>query len=273
MQWIKNNPKLVQATREFISLWENIPDPITAFAQQLKTKDLQLAWLLLGSSLFQGISYKNLLILLKNLHEKFPEEALFDFPLPKEDELLACLSPFLQTHWSLSKQFPGIFWSTGAFVRRHQTLSNWVIGRDTRSLWRDLGEIFYMGKGSVRPKVVQTLLRITMPFPRGLGLNPKPSAVKMNLPIFMGYRRWVGFLGLGRAVGYEGFEKKKKQAFLTSFLEKLYPENLQLASYGLQFFLEEGISDLICREKTDFCKLCPLSEFCPYTLVGDTHQS
>ncbi len=260
---------LVPAARKFISLWENIPDPVVAFAAPLKTVEARVAWLLLGSDILQGLTYPDTVNLLKNLYEKFPEEALWEFPIPKEQELLACLSSFIRNRWSLAEQFPGIFWSVGAFVRRRAPLPAWVEERECRALWRDLGEIYYMGKGALRPKAVQALSRITMPPPRGLGLLPKPSLKKMNPPLTMGLRRFVGFLGIGRAAGYENFEETKKRAFLIRTLNELYPEDPPLAAHALQFFLEEGNSGFICREHTDSCKRCPLSAFCSHSLTGE----
>ncbi|MDR1760296.1 MAG: hypothetical protein LBR60_07205 [Fibrobacter sp.] len=263
---------LVRAVREFIFLWENIPDPVVAFAAPLKTAETRTAWVLLGSGIFQGLNYPGAVSLLKNLYEKFPEESLWEFPVPKEQELLACIPSFIRNRWSLAEQFPGIFWSAGAFVRRRAPLTAWVGERELRELWRDLGEIYYMGKGAFRPKAVQALSRITMPCPRGLGLLPKPSSKEMNPPLSMGLRRFVAFFGIGRAAGYEHFEEAKKRAFLIRTLNELYPEDPPLAAHALQFFLEEGAADFICREHTDSCKRCPLSAFCSHSLTGEMRK-
>ena len=48
--------------------------------------------------------------------------------------------------------------------------------------------------------------------------------------------------------------KKSKVDALTAYV----------AAHSLQFYLEDGADDFICRHSTDHCCKCPLREYCSY---------
>jgi hypothetical protein len=220
--------------------------------------------------------------LLRTLNEKFPGEKLWTLPVPKAQEIEACVeSAFGCRTWSMFENVAGIFWSVGLFVRRHQNLTEWLKSRTPEEIWRDLGEIYFMGKGNPRPKVCAAIYRLLAPAPVGLGLDCAPSPKWPPLPLTMGARRFLSILGPAND-GFADLEPAQKQKLATDMYVALVQhlmetsENVEVkkskvdaltayvAAHSLQFYLEDGLDGFICRHFTDHCRKCPLREFCSY---------
>ena len=175
----------------------------------------------------------------------------------------------------------GIFWSVGLFVRRHENLQEWLRSRTPEEIWRDLGEIYFMGKGNPRPKVCAAIYRLLAPAPVGLSLDCAPSPQWPPLPLTMGARRYLSILGPA-SDGFADLEPAQKQKLATDLYVALVQhlmeqsENAEVknskvdaltayvAAHGLQFYLEDGTDGFICRYSTDHCRKCPLREYCSY---------
>ena len=286
-----DEPALFKAMAEFVRLFARVDDPVLAVSAREKTVEARIAWTLLGTALFQDVSYPEFVTLLLALNEKFPGEKLWTLPVPKAQEIEACVeSAFGCRTWSMFENVAGIFWSVGLFVRRHQNLTEWLKSRTPEEIWRDLGEIYFMGKGNPRPKVCAAIYRLLAPAPVGLSLDsaaeamPKTSLqpVKMPLlPLTMGARRFLSILGPAND-GFADLEPAQKQKLATDMYVALVQhlmetsENVEVkkskvdaltayvAAHSLQFYLEDGSDGFICRHFTDHCRKCPLREFCSY---------
>ena len=268
MRWEKENPDIMQATKEFVHLFQSVPDPIVDIAKKAETEEARIAWCLLGCALFQEISFPTFRRVFGALFEAYPQDRLWEFPLPEEKMLLKISREALgKIAWNLGEQVPGIFWSVGAFVRHHRPLADWITSRDVKGIWRDLGEIHFMGKQAYRPKAIYAIKRLTSPVPLGLGLCCSPSEAKCPMPFTMGCRRWIGFVGPGKALHYSEMEEEKKQKLGRSLYSALAPGNEMAAAHALQFFLEDGTTDFICREHTEGCTKCPLAPHCCKSLL------
>ncbi len=263
MRWEKEHQDVMQATQKFVRLFDSVPDPVVDIAKNAETEEARIAWCLLGCALFQEISFPAFHRVFGALFESYPEDRLWTFPLPEEKELLQISRRALgKVSWNLWEQVPGIFWSVGAFVRHHRPLADWITSRDVKGIWRDLGEIHFMGKRAYRPKAIQAISRLTSSAPWGFGFRTAPSETKCPEPFTMGCRRWIGFVGPGKMLRYSEMEESKKQKLAASLYSTLAKGNEKQASHGLQFFLEEGSTDFICRERTEGCTLCPLAPYC-----------
>jgi hypothetical protein len=168
----------------------------------------------------------------------------------------------------------GIFWSVGLFVRRRGDMRRWLAERTPEEIWRDLGEIYFMGKGNPRPKVCAAIYRLLTPAPVGLGYGCAASPKWPPLPLTMGMRRYLSILGPAKD-GFADLEPTQKQKLATDFyvaVARALTEasaavdvsNAYLAAHSLQFFLEEGVDGFACREATARCSGCPLREYCSY---------
>ena len=165
-RFIHDEPALFKATAEFVRLFARVDDPVLAVAIREKTIEARIAWTLLGTALFQDVNYAEFVTLLRTLNEKFPGEKLWTLPVPKAQDIEACVeSAFGCRSWSMFENVAGIFWSVGLFVRRHLDLRGWLKSRTPEEIWRDLGEIYFMGKGFV-PRFIDCLLQLRW----GLGL-------------------------------------------------------------------------------------------------------
>lgn len=287
-RFIHDEPALFKATAEFVRLFARVDDPVLAVAIREKTIEARIAWTLLGTALFQDVSYPEFVMLLRTLNEKFPGEKLWTLPVPKAQDIEACVeSAFGCRSWSMFENVAGIFWSVGLFVRRHQDLRGWLKSRTPEELWRDLGEIYFMGKGNPRPKVCAAIYRLLAPAPVGLGLDCIECGSEKNpvkwppLPLTMGARRYLSILGPA-SDGFADLEPSQKQTLATdmyvAFVQYLMEqsENAEVkkskvdaltayvAAHSLQFYLEDGTECFICRQATEHCRKCPLREFCSY---------
>jgi hypothetical protein len=168
----------------------------------------------------------------------------------------------------------GIFWSVGLFVRHHPDLVAWARERSPEEMWRDLGEIYFMGKAAVRPKACAAIYRIVSAAPLGLGVQcrmPEGSARKAlhglpPLPLTMGARRFLSMFSPAREEGFADLEPAQKQKLMDVYSKAVCPDVPYTVAHSLQFFLEAGTEDFICREKTRLCSKCPLYEHCDYAL-------
>lgn len=281
-RFIHDEPALFKATAEFVRLLARIEDPVLAVAAREKTVEARIAWTLLGTALFQDVSYPEFVTLLQALNEKFPGEKLWTLPVPKAQDIESCVeSAFGCRTWSMFENVAGIFWSVGLFVRRHGNLQEWLKSRTPEEIWRDLGEIYFMGKGNPRPKVCAAIYRLLAPAPVGLSLDCAPSPKWPPLPLTMGARRYLSILGPA-SDGFADLEPAQKQKLATDMYVALVQhlmeqsENAEVkkskvdaltayvAAHSLQFYLEDGTDGFICRLSTDHCRKCPLREYCSF---------
>lgn len=266
-RFLLDEPALARATAEYVKRLSNCADPVLYVAEKASTLHSKIAWTLLGTVLFQDRSYGNIVLLLKALFEKFPDEKLWTLPVPETEEIESLVeSVFNSRNWSLFQHVPGIFWSVGNFVRHHPDLVAWVASRTAKEMWRDLGEIYFMGKGNPRPKACAAIYRIVSPAPPGLGCAYVESRHMPNLPLTMGARRFLSIMGPAREEDFSAMDASAKQKMANEFFASVFPSDPYKAAFSLQFFLEEGSDDFICREKTEGCKTCPLYEFCNYAI-------
>lgn len=286
-RFIHDEPALFKATAEFVRLFARIDDPVLAVAKLEKGVNERIAWTLLGTALFQDVSYPEFKTLLRALNEKFPGEKLWTLPVPKAQDIESCVeSAFGCRTWSLFENVAGIFWSVGLFVRRHGNLQGWLKSRTPEELWRDLGEIYFMGKGNPRPKVCAAIYRLLAPAPVGLSLDCADGIARAPvkwppLPLTMGARRYLSILGPA-SDGFADLEPLQKQKLATDMYVALVQhlmeqsENAEVkkskvdaltayvAAHSLQFYLEDGTDGFICRTVTDHCRKCPLREYCSF---------
>lgn len=263
-RFVQDEPVLFKASQDFVTMFAGVPDPVLSVARQAKGLNAQIAWTLLGSVLFQDRSYAEIADLLAALYAKFPDDALWTLPVPPAPEINAVVADtFGSRSWSLFEHIAGIFWSVGLFARRHVDLAAWACERTPEEMWRDLGEIYFMGKKSVRPKACAAIYRLLAPAPLGLGVEFRKGKMP-PLPLTMGARRFLAILGPARDTGFADLEPEKKQSLANTFFVALCKENPYRSAHALQFFLEAGREDFICREHTGTCAKCPLYVFCDY---------
>lgn len=275
-RFVQDEPALFKATQDFVTMFAGVPDPVLSVARRANGLNAQMAWSLLGTVLFQDRSYTEMARLMEALYAKFPDEALWTLPVPAAADINGVVADtFGSRNWSLFEHVAGIFWSVGLFARRHVDLAAWARERTPEEMWRDLGEIYFMGKKSVRPKACAAIYRLLAPAPLGLGVEfrrgVRPAGTKRRpvmppLPLTMGARRFLAILGPARDAGFADLEPEKKQALANEFFTALGKDDPYRSAHALQFFLEAGEEDFICREKTGACANCPLYVFCDYAL-------
>ena len=230
-------------------------------------ENTKIAWTLLGTALFQNRTYPDILRLLLNLYERFPDDKLWTLPVPKASEIESVVEQtFNSRNWSLFEHVAGIFWSVGLFVRHHPDLVAWVRERSPEEMWRDLGEIYFMGRSNPRPKACAAIYRMVAPSPLGLGLACCEGKMP-PLPLTMGARRFLAMLGPANNGDFSKLEPQEKQGLANEYFKTLSPENPYFVAHSLQFFLENGTDGFICRELTRRCAKCPLYEHCNYAEV------
>lgn len=262
---------LFKATQDFVQSFAEVTDPIIFISGKAKSVQAKIAWTILGSTLFQGISYTDVMKLMGALYNAFPEEKLWTLPVPKEEDILAVADQILQgTSWSLREHLPGIFWSVGSFVRHHQKdgqdLPQWATERTAEEIWRDLGEVYFMGKGKPRPKAAATIYRLISPAPLGLGLTIQNSPKMPPIPLSMGVRRYLSILGPGKYEKFSELTPDEKNKMAQDVFHELSSKTPNVAAHGLQFFLESGTKEFICRDHYKVCSKCPLYEYCKYAI-------
>ena len=286
-RFIHSEPALFKATADFVRLFARVEDPVLAVAKLEKGVNERIAWTLLGTALFQDVSYFEFETLLRALNAKFPGDKLWTLPVPKAQDIEECVeSAFGCRTWSMFENVAGIFWSVGLFVRRHENLQEWLKSRTPEEIWRDLGEIYFMGKGNPRPKVCAAIYRLLAPAPVGLGLDCAEGASRAPvkwppLPLTMGARRYLSILGPA-SDGFADLEPLQKQKLATDLYVALVQYLMELsdnaevkkakvdaltasvAAHSLQFYLEDGSDGFICRQATDHCRQCPLRQYCSY---------
>lgn len=265
-KFIRHEQAVFEASRYFVRMLESTQDPILFVANKAKTINAKMAWVILGTALFQNRNYCEIVNLLNNLYDKFPDEKLWTLPVPKANEIENIVeSTFHSRHWSMFKNVAGIFWSVGFFVRRHEcNLEKWMNESTPEDIWRDLGEIYFMGKGNPRPKACATFYRLSSSKPIGLGISYKTARKKLPLPLTMGSRRYLSFIGPAKEEDFSDMDANSKQILANDLFCMLDPDFPYRAAHSLQFFLEMGKDDFVCRERTGHCSECPLFEFCGY---------
>ena len=263
MRWFSDFPLEAKAAARFVEFFANCPDPVLKHTTLISSLEERIAWTILGTTMFQGLSYSTFDSLFSSLIKAFPEDKLWRTPVPRARNIEKILHSELGSfRWQLRQYFPGIFWSVGLFVRRHFPLSNWLSTRSSEELWRDLGEIYFMGKQAARPKVCATIYRLISPMPYGLGLSCKQVSSNLPLPLSLGARRYLAFMGPAQNKNFSEMSPKQKQDLANNFFTIISPNLPIAASHAFQFFWESGAECFICREFTRNCKNCPLQEFC-----------
>ncbi|MCQ2064162.1 MAG: hypothetical protein MJY99_12585 [Fibrobacter sp.] len=269
-RFVHDEPALFAATQRFVQIMRSVPDPIVFVARKAKNATAQIAWTLLGTALFQDRLYSDILRLMDALYKRFPDEKLWELPVPKAKEIEDVVEGVFESrNWTVFENVAGIFWSVGLFVRHHPDLELWVRERTPEEMWRDLGEIYFMGKSSVRPKACAAIYRLLTPAPVGLGFSCRDNLRMPPIPLTMGLRRFLAILGPAKESSFSELEPATKQKLANEYCSALSPDAPYLAAHALQFFLEEGTEDFICRECTEKCARCPLYEFCGYASHHD----
>ena len=267
-RFIHDEPALFKASKAFVALLFKCADPIVYVAQKMPTANEQIAWTLLGTVLFQDRSYPDILRLLVKLHERFPGDKLWSLPVPKGGEIEEVVEQtFNSRNWTVFEHVSGIFWSVGLFVRHHPDLVAWARERTPEEMWRDLGEIYFMGKRGARPKACAAIYRLCGKSPAGLGYGVGRGLKRFrwpDLPLTMGARRFLSIMGPAREGGFADLSPEQKQKMMNEFCVALYPENPYAVAHSLQFYLEEGEESFMCRECQAGCANCALYEFCDY---------
>lgn len=271
MRWEKEHPDVMRATAEFVRFFENVPDPVVSVSEKAGTLEAKIAWVIFGSALSQEIPLCLLQKTLGALLKKFPGNALWEFPIPKEADIRKAVRTGKKTFdWPLEESVPGIFWSVGNFVRRHSPLTGWASSTSFREILRSFGEIFFMGKGAYRPKAILAVSRIFSPRPRGLGvLHTNYAGDVFPVPFAFGARRWIGFVGPGREIGYGKMPEEKKRNLGVSLVRTLSRSDPWKASHAMQFFCEPSADGFLCAELSKSCAECPLKSFCPRSLQNE----
>jgi len=228
-------------------------EPLAQVASSAKTLPLKINWLLLGSTLKQGIGFAELQNFLTELQKEINDIA--ELPVPSENLILSIISKCKLKDWSLAPQAAGIIWSVGRFARaRENRLDLWVKNNSPSAIWQQCGEIFYMGKSNpLRPKVLGFLFRLSFLSNTGEGILPP-------LPHSAGARKWLTQSGI-----YNSEQSpKEKLRDANSLYKELSPQKPRLACHALQFFAEPADESTYFCQRIFPCKLCPVGSFCKW---------
>jgi len=235
---------------EWILKASQFAEPIVEVASKADTLPAKINWLLLGCALQQGIGLAELQRFLAELQKEIGDVA--KLPAPSENLILSVISKCGLKEWSLAPQVTGVVCSVGRFARaRKNRLDLWVQSHSPVDIWRECGEIFYMGKSNpLRPKVLAFLHRLASLSHTGAGELPP-------LPNSAGVKRW-----LIQAKIYDPDENpKEKLKTANSLYKELYPKNLRFAWHALQFFAEPLGEGYFCQRIFP-CKQCPVNGRC-----------
>lgn len=198
--------------------------------------------------------------------EAIGDQGLCSLPAPKESIIQSCLDKWAPTgEWELSPQVPGIVWSVGLFVRnRGIKLDAWALQAAPRDIWRDCGEIHFMGRSSAqRPKVLEFLHRLSSPYPAGLGMVLSDVGGRPPLPASMGARRWLSWMGPYEVMGYAAASPARRLQLIGEVYSSSLVKEAWRACHGLQFFTEPAREGYLCSQLMGGCKKCPLCNDCP----------
>jgi hypothetical protein len=235
---------------EWILKASQFAEPIVEIASRAENLPAKINWLLLGCVLQQGRSLTKLQYFLTELQKEIGDIA--ELPAPSENLILNTISKCDIIEWNLTPQVTGIVCSVGRFARaRENRLDLWVQSHSPVDIWRECGEIFYMGKSNpLRPKALAFLHRLASFSRTGAGELPP-------LPNSEGARRW-----LIQAKIYDADENpKEKLKTANSLYKELYPKNPRLAWHALQFFAEPLRDGYFCQ-RIFSCRLCPVNGHC-----------
>jgi len=269
----QDEPALLEAVRGYIDAFTQVPDPVVAAASRANGVQAQIAWTLFGTAIFQDRDFVEISRLLQALYSMFPDEKLWTLPVPSVADINnVVVDVFGSDKWSMFEHVAGIFWSVGLFVRRRGDLEQWAMERTPEEMWRDLGEIYFMGKGAVRPKACAAIYRMVSGSPLGLGVKFRTEGTSPRgflrgmppLPLTMGARRFLAMFSPACEDGFADLENSEKQRLMNVYCKSLCPKDPYRAAHSLQFFLEAGTEDFICRNRTSQCALCKLYTFCDY---------
>ncbi len=269
---LEENPEMLVKAQHFAKCLCNHPDVVLECVQKISDVEAQIAWILFGTAISQGLNDFELQMVLSGMMEAFPGDALWALPVPSKEFLqqvvYKAMPKMRSSVWDLESFVPGIFWSVGLFTRRRFPLTEWVSKRTTRELWRDLGEIYFMGKAARRPKVCAALFRLLAPPPVGLHLKSIASVKELPFPVSAGGARFLAFhilaSGRGKQVKFSDLPPIQKQNLANTFYKKISSASPLLAAHAFHFFLENGQSGFICKEETENCATCPLKNDCRY---------
>ena len=267
-RFLQDEPVLGRGLRLFVERFSNLDDPVLQVADKLADDNSRIAWTLLGTALYQDLRMDEIGTLLTGLAKRYPGDKLWTLPVPKGGDIEIVAEEALGSRdWSLFKNVAGIFWSVGFFVRRHGDLKAWVARSTPEEMWRDLGEIYFMGKRGARPNACAAIYRLCGKLPAGLGYAAGRGLKRFrwpDLPLTMGARRFLSIIGPAREGGFADLSPEQKQKMMNEFCVALYPENPDAVAHSLQFYLEEGEKSFMCRECQAGCANCPIYEFCDY---------
>lgn len=266
MTFLRKNPERIQATHDFCAFFQSKGDPLSTVLAEIAPREDQLGWAIAGEALHQSLSLGQLADLIAAFAQEFPQGRLWALPALKVAEVQRIMAarPWLRG-WPLDVHAPGILNSVGHWVRNHGGTPEAALrNKSTAELWKDLGEIYYMGKGSAtRPKALSLIWRLQADSPVGLGFplraRPLASGNPWPMPVSPGARRWLKYLGPNPQKWMEGRSEAEKLRYFQRMYGALWQSRPDLVAHGLSFFLEPGGSDLLCRVLQDGCRNCPLA--------------
>ena len=270
MGFLQKNQIRVNATRAFCEKLSGTPDPFAVELAHIASPDARIVWAIAGEALHQAVSYAGVAQLVAALRAVLPGEQLLQLPAPKEALIRKAMHSIAWTRdWVLEAHVYGILISIGEWGRRCGTsLSSHVQQRDTAQLWRELGNIYFMGRTSVvKPKVLCALHRLRMPEPLGLGITitdaPLRSGHPWPFPVSNGVRRWLKLLGPDPVRWMESHSEPDRLRYFQKMYAGIWPANPQGVAHGLSFFLEPcGVLPL-CIQVIEGCPNCPLGQMNP----------
>ena len=242
---------MTEPISEWILRASQLKDPVVEVAGRAGSLPVKLNWLLLGCTLQQGINLAELQNFLSELQREIGDIA--ELPAPSENLILKVISKCKLKDWNLAPQAAGIVWSVGRFARvREKRLDLWVASHSPVDIWRQCGEIFYMGKSSaLRPKVLLFLHRLASFLSTLAGELP-------HLPNSAGARRWL----IQTKVYNPEESPREKLRTVNALYRELFPKNPALACHALQFFAEPVNENIYFCQRIFSCNLCPVSNYC-----------
>jgi len=266
MDWFDAHPVPLEAVRAFVDKAMDWPDPLVRIALRAESPSERAAWLLLGCALQQRIALSDLTLFMESLYRSLGSNGLVALPAPRETTIRQSMAALGKgREWELAPQVPGIVWSVGQFVRsRGMPFAEWLDQTSPRDIWRDCGEIHYMGRSSpLRPKILAFLHRIAAPAPAGLGWILVNEGGRPPLPASPGARRWLAWIGPYEESGYADASTALRMRIVVEAYGRIKPEAPWKATHGLQFFTEPFDDSYLCAKNLGGCYNCPLTNDCP----------
>mgnify|MGYP003441593645 FL=1 len=73
MRWFSDFPLEAKAAARFVEFFANCPDPVLKHTTLISSLEERIAWTILGTTMFQGLSYSTFDSLFSSLIKAFPE--------------------------------------------------------------------------------------------------------------------------------------------------------------------------------------------------------